>query len=315
MRYKIIVFIIIVISSIDGFCKTAENNDIKNLTESEIFYDIGSAIKIPTTTKPPVKTIEIEREKNPHPINHISDFNEQKKDSVVKYNDIFGSIEYNQNTKQKNNKIHKSKTIDISIEDRDEEYEETIINSYLEQASIAFKFGHLEAATALYDNILEIDRNNQSAILGLAVILHQTDILSEAKKLYTKILSHDPLNQTALNNFLSLIGQESPEIALLELKKLESINPSMSVIPAQISVIYSNQKDYKMALQYLKKAYILSPGVISYKYNLAILLDKLGDRGNAAKLYRELIIDNENNISLPGSVDAIKQRLTFLNFS
>jgi tetratricopeptide (TPR) repeat protein len=312
-RKNIIIVITIVISSIHGSCEAKGNNDLKNLTESEVLYDIGSAIKAPPV-KNSNKTIQIGKDPKPLNPNDVArDLNRPVKDNGIKYNNIFGSVEYNQDIKQQNNQIHKSKTIDISVEDRSQEYEKTMVISMIEEASMAFKLGHLEASTTLYENILDIDHSNQDATLGLAVILHKTGVLPEAKKLYTKILSHDPLNQTALNNFLSLIGEESPDVALFELKKLESINPTMSVIPAQISVIYSNQQDYKMALGYLKKAYMLSPNAISYKYNLAILLDKLGDKANAIKLYRELIIDNENNVSLPGSVEVIRRRLIFLS--
>jgi len=281
-------------------------------SDPEIFYEVGSAIKIPKDNSPN-QPIDIEHSNISNNTNKIDNIENNK--DTKKYNNIFGVVDYNKEIMPINSKIEKSEVLDLFIESHGDNHHDENFDDLIEQASLAFKLGHIEVATSFYENILDIDKNNISALMGLATILHQSGVMIEAKKLYTRLLSLDPGNQHALNNFLALVGEESPDKALKELRKLESINPLMSIIPAQMAMIYSNKNDYEMAIKYFNKAQILSPDSVNYRYNLAILLDKMGDKNNAIKLYRQLVRDHEDNHSLPGSVETIKNRLIYLGSS
>jgi Flp pilus assembly protein TadD len=262
--------------------------------------------------------ISIKHGKKLDSIENVTSNNDIKK-NASEQEDNFSPYHFNstdnRNKDQKDFKdttIVRSDHLDMFIESEKESIDSTE-NDLLEQAITAGKFGQIEAATAIYEEMLKIEPNNENALFGLATILHNSAQLEEARKLYTKILTMNPGNQQALNNFLSLVGDESPDEAILELKKLEAINPYMSIIPAQIAMIYVSQKNYVKAIKYLNKATLLSPGTMIYKYNLAIFYDKAGDAQNASKLYRQLIIDNENGKAVPGTIEKINQRLIYLS--
>jgi Tfp pilus assembly protein PilF len=190
---------------------------------------------------------------------------------------------------------------------------EFIVEEMLEDAYVALNSGQTEVASTLYKNVLNNDANNVSALFGLATIYHQNSQLEEARALYTNILSLEPSNQDALNNFLMLVGEESPEEAILELKKLEAINPTVGIIPAQIAMIYLRQGEDKKALKYFNKAILLAPDNLVYRYNLAILLDKMGDGLQAIGIYKQLIEASLNGATLPDSADKLKQRVIYLS--
>jgi Tfp pilus assembly protein PilF len=190
---------------------------------------------------------------------------------------------------------------------------EFIIDEMLEDAYVALNSGQTEVASTLYKNILNNDANNVPALFGIATIYHQNSQLEEARALYTNILSLEPSNQDALNNFLMLVGEESPEEAILELKKLEAINPTVSIIPAQIAMIYLRQGEDKKALKYFNKAILLAPDNLVYRYNLAILLDKMGDGLQAIGIYKQLIEASLSGVVLPDSAEKLKQRVIYLS--
>ncbi len=189
------------------------------------------------------------------------------------------------------------------------------IDTLLNQAYDALMNGQLEAATTLYKQAIARDKNNSSALFGLATIYQRNKNTAQARAIYTSLLSRDPGNQEALNNFLMLVAEESPEGALVELKKLEAINPDFSPLPAQIGMIYARMGQPKKAIRALNKALAMSPGNQTYRYNLAVLYDKMGAKEQASTLYKELLAAARGGAMLPGSAEQIRERVIFLSSS
>lgn len=186
-------------------------------------------------------------------------------------------------------------------------------NYELEKAYGAVTSGQTDAAVQIYKNILDNDPRNKLALFGLATIYHRAGQLHLARPLYGKLLEIDPDNRDALNNFLVLIADESPQEALLQLGRLQQKNPHFSPIMAQMAVIYQKLGDAELALSMMQQAVALSPENITYQYNLAILLDKQKKYEEAAKIYRRLLEANLRGETIPGNPQKIQERLTFIS--
>ena len=116
----------------------------------------------------------------------------------------------------------------------------------------------------------------------------------------------------ALNNFLVMVSDESPQEALAELERLEQRNPDFSPIPAQEAIRmdkmgYTNDAHAKML-----RAIELAPENLTYKYNLAIMLDRQGNYADAGALYRLLIDAALKGEKIPSSLESLQKRLNFI---
>lgn len=196
-------------------------------------------------------------------------------------------------------------TIDVERPSLDVNYE-------LNRAYTALASGQTEIARESYLRVLGIEPNNIQALFGMGALLHRSGDFDTARRYYSKVLAQDPDNRDTLNNFLSLVAEEAPEQALAKLKELESKNPDFSPIPAQISFIYQKLQNIQLAGQYMVKALSLAPNNLTYKYNLAILLDKQGARSDAAGFYQDLVDAYLRGESIPGNIASIQERLTFI---
>ena len=187
------------------------------------------------------------------------------------------------------------------------------IDYELERAYNATISGQSEAAMLAYQAILDNAPNNTQALFGLATMYHRARQFDKARPLYSRLLTLDPQHRDGFNNFLVLLADEAPREALIELEKLETKNPGFSTIPAQIAVIYQKLGESDKAIGKMFRAVALAPENLTYRYNLAIMLDKQKNYDEAAKLYRQLIEASERGEKIPGNISNIQQRLTFIS--
>jgi tetratricopeptide (TPR) repeat protein len=182
-----------------------------------------------------------------------------------------------------------------------------------EDAYKAYHFGQLEAAEHLYRKIIKLDKNDLDALFALATIAQQNMSYSQAREIYKKILNIRPNHLEALNNFLILMAEETPQLALQELKKLEAVEPESGIFPAQIGLLYYRMDDYDRSIKYLRKAIRLEPENYSYMYSLARVIDKMGDKESAYYLYRQLLEASNRGAVVPESKEMLTSRMTALN--
>lgn len=185
-------------------------------------------------------------------------------------------------------------------------------NYELERAYNALIAGNQEDAIAIYQQVLESEPNNKLGLFGLATTYHRLGQLSLARPYYGKLLTLDPENREALNNFLALVAEESPQEALRELEKLQAKNPDFSPIPAQIAIVYARQGLFKEAAHKMQQALQLSPENLAYRYDLAIMLDKAGDYPAAGIAYQQVMDAHLKGEKIPGEPHKIQERLTFI---
>jgi tetratricopeptide (TPR) repeat protein len=172
--------------------------------------------------------------------------------------------------------------------------------------------GQQDVAIRIYNDVLKVDSENELALFGLATTYHKAGEFQVARSLYGKLLELDPDNRETLNNFLLLVSEESPEAAILEFQKLELQNPDFSPVPALMANVYLKLGDNNKAYEKMLRAVILEPENTLYRYNLAIILDKLGRYEEAALAYRKLIKLHNDGYSIPTSPDTLRDRIIFL---
>lgn len=208
--------------------------------------------------------------------------------------------------------MHSKTGIELSIKDSAKKAMSIDAKEKMDLAYRALLAGQVSASISIYKEILDKDHDNGEALFGLATAYHRNGQFDQARAIYTEVLKREPNNKEVLNNFLVLVAEEAPESAILELQKLERINSDFSPIPAQIAMIYLKNNQPDKAERYLRRAIILSPENVTYKYNLAITSDRLGDYPQAAQLYRQVLEAAKEGAVIPGSVASTQERLKFL---
>jgi Flp pilus assembly protein TadD len=183
----------------------------------------------------------------------------------------------------------------------------------LEKAYNAINSGQSESAIDTYKVILNNSPDNAQALFGLATMYHRARQFDKARPLYAKLLTVDPQHRDGFNNFLVLLADEAPHEALVELEKLEEKNPGFSTIPAQLAIIYQKTGEPDKAIDKMFRAVSLAPENLTYRYNLAIMLDKQKNYDEAAKLYRQLVEASARGEKSSVNIEKIQQRLTFIS--
>lgn len=185
-------------------------------------------------------------------------------------------------------------------------------NYELNRAYTALMGGDTQTAITTYKNILGQEPRNVDALFGLAATYHRLGMIDQARPFYGMLLQVDPNHREGLNNFLVLVSDESPQDALPELERLEARNPDFSPIPAQIAIVLDKMGYADASREKMLRAIELAPDNMTYKYNLAVMLDQRGDHANAAALYRSLIEASLRGAAVPASLEAMQKRLNYI---
>lgn len=172
--------------------------------------------------------------------------------------------------------------------------------------------GDYDMAIGFYDRALKQEPNSIMATLGNAAALHKLGRLDEARAAYDKVLKLDPNNREALTNLVAILGEKAPSEALTKLQELEREYPGFSPVKAQIGLLYARSDALEPALDYLRQAVNLTPEAVLYRYNLALVLDRLGRREQAVAAYQQ-VMDVSGGRLPPGISSAdIERRVHFL---
>jgi Flp pilus assembly protein TadD len=185
-------------------------------------------------------------------------------------------------------------------------------NHELNDAYTALMGGDTQRAIEIYKNILGAEPKNEDALFGLAATYHRLGQADQARPFYAMLLKQNPQHREGLNNFLVLMSEESPQDALPELERLELRNPDFSPIPAQIAIVLDKLGYGEKAEDKLLRAIELAPDNMTYKYNLAIMLDRHQHYSDASAMYRMLIDAALHGQPVPASVDVMQKRLNYI---
>lgn len=191
--------------------------------------------------------------------------------------------------------------------DTPEQFQDLVIQGYK-----AALLGQFEASVYLYKKALEKEPDNVNVLFGLGSLyqkLHQND---QARTMYKKVLTLEPRHQNALNNYIVLMSSESPKNALIDLNNLEKTNPDFSPVQAQIGMVLAQIGDYPAAEKHLRRAVILSPEIVNYRYNLAVVYDHMGAYENAVDMYKQVLKFSTGGDPLPQKPEHINSRVNYL---
>jgi tetratricopeptide (TPR) repeat protein len=197
----------------------------------------------------------------------------------------------------------KEKSLKVEIK-KDKRY----LSKYLKNAFEALQVGQFESAISYYREVLKANPNNIKAQFGLATAYHKAGQYENAKDEYSKLLQKNKNYWPALNNYLILVSQEYPETAIERLEELKVKNPDYAAIPAQIGSLYYSRGKIQRAADYYLEAVNLEPKNSNYRYNLAVVLEQLSQKLNAAKVYKSLLDDAARGEKIPENANVIAER-------
>jgi tetratricopeptide (TPR) repeat protein len=163
----------------------------------------------------------------------------------------------------------------------------------LNNAYLAYRGGKLDQAQQQYLKVLNLDSNNIDALLGLGVIAQHRGEDNVAAHYYARVLALDPRNAVANAGMSSLSNDDNRESRL---KMLLNEQQNSSSLHSALGNYYAEQARWGEAQQSYFDAYKLAPDHAELAFNLAVSLDRLGQKKAAAKYYRRALqLDPENH--------------------
>ena len=182
------------------------------------------------------------------------------------------------------------------------------IGVLLAQAYAEFKKSEYLSSEKIYKKVINRDKNNHDALLGLAAIAVKLNRNNEAKEIYNKLLTLDPKDSYAKAGLSALINQRNAQLNESQLKIMLREQPNAGHLYFALGNLQLNQKRYAEAQTAFFNAWSSNKSNTDYAYNLAVSLDHLGKPEHAAEFYQlavKLYETSGGNVS----VDDVKQRI------
>ncbi|NUY39694.1 tetratricopeptide repeat protein [Wolbachia endosymbiont of Litomosoides brasiliensis] len=188
------------------------------------------------------------------------------------------------------------------------------IHSTLGKVKDSFESGDSKTAISLLNQVVAKLPYHKNALIGLGNIYYANKEYKRAIEVWIKLLKEYPGNSYILENFLTIISQYKPNLALSEMLKLYNIQKNCTPLLANLGLIYMKKENYTKAKEYMVTAISLDQNNIFYIYNLAVILDKLSDFKNAAIFYSKLLnmAVNSKNASKTIPICKVEARLKFI---
>ncbi len=181
----------------------------------------------------------------------------------------------------------------------------------LKIAHQALEEGDAETAIAYFKRAANVDPQYETRF-GLATAYHMDEQSENAKKLYLELIREDNNDWRVLNNLLLIAGQRADTETLVELAKMEQFNTEFAAIPAHMGMLYTERAEYKKAAKKFIRAIELEPGNMRYRYNLALVMEKVGNVAGAVKLYQQLLFAGRRGQELPVPYNELQGRVEHL---
>lgn len=167
-----------------------------------------------------------------------------------------------------------------------EQHQDDSIDPLLNNAYLAYRSGKLDEAQRLYSQALKLDTNNSDALLGLAVIAQRRGKDNEAAHYYSQVMALDPRNAVANAGMSALTNDDNRESRL---KTLLNEQPNSSSLHLALGNYYAGQARWGEAQRAYFDAYKLAPDQADLAFNLAVSLDRLGQKKSAAQYYQRAL--------------------------
>ncbi len=154
----------------------------------------------------------------------------------------------------------------------------------------------LNKAIEQYEKISEKEPGDVDILLTLGRLYKVAQKSPEAEKAFQKALDKDPDNEDALMG-LSLVYADLGDVkkASLLMHRLAQKSPNLRTLTA-LAGLYEQMKEYKLAADALEKALELAGGNADIKRALAQNMMFSGREDEAAKLYEELVAEDDKDV-------------------
>ncbi|HZV66960.1 MAG TPA: tetratricopeptide repeat protein [Telluria sp.] len=162
------------------------------------------------------------------------------------------------------------------------------VNPGLLSGYSAFNRGDFGAAHQQYRAVLQQDPNNRDALLGNAALALQERQPDQAAAIYARLLDLDPNDGDALAGLAGLRGGD-PAQTEGRLRRALAQSPESAALLFALGNLYARQGRWQEAQQQYFKAFTNAPNNPDYAFNLAIGLDRLGQRKLALGYYQRAL--------------------------
>lgn len=183
------------------------------------------------------------------------------------------------------------------------------VGMLLTKAWSAYNRSDYAQANNLYAQVLEREKNNRDALMGLGAIALKNNDSAAALQYYNKLLQLDPRDPVANAAILNMNNSTSPDVlSESKLLYLLSLDPAAADLYYALGNKYSAQSKWPEAQAAYFSAFEHDSSSADYAYNLAVSLERLGRASVAVKYYNyALQLANNSNISF--SPEVVRTRL------
>ncbi|MBF0311705.1 MAG: tetratricopeptide repeat protein [Magnetococcales bacterium] len=186
-------------------------------------------------------------------------------------------------------------------------------NDLLIRAREAFRNGNPAGASEIYRTLLKTEPRNHAALSGLASLAIRRNDKEEAKELYRRILREDPHDSMAIAGLSSLVGFPDTQQAESRLKQLVRDNPEAAHLHFALGNVYVEQKNWREAVDAFFNAHRLDGDNADIAFNLAVSLDRLGQKRPALDFYRKALLTAGRSGNIGFDPQAVQRRIDLLD--
>ena len=152
-------------------------------------------------------------------------------------------------------------------------------------ANVEFYWDDYDKAIELYNAVLKKQKNNEEAILNIAIAYAMKKDLKSAKNWVNKLLSINPYNYKGYY-LMSFLDKDASE---KNLKKAISINPICLDAWSNLALIEIEKGNIALAKEYLFPLEYVSYKNFMYHYCKGLIYQKEGNYENAAKEFEKTV--------------------------
>ena len=156
-------------------------------------------------------------------------------------------------------------------------------------AERALSLGRYDSALHLFDGLYERDNRDPNVLLGRAVVLQKMGRFDESMSMYERLSKVQPHNVDVKVNMLGLLSTRYPSVALRRLIALNKRHKNHPGLASQIAVSYAKLGDMQSAIKYSGVAVSQDPQNAHHMYNLAVMVDRAGDKAQAIGYYEQAL--------------------------
>jgi len=169
------------------------------------------------------------------------------------------------------------------------------IRSLLQDAYSAAARGDMAAAKKGYEQIIEVDRNNGDAWIGLATLAINSGDSVGATHYYRRALEIDPSDSVALAGLLGLQAAVEPQEYEARLRQYIVHDGAQPVLLAALGKLLARQGRWLEAQEVFFQAFSADPTQPDVAFNLAVSLERIHQPDAAVSFYRRALQLSQNH--------------------